>query len=124
MAKKSTQDVQDPEQGAAGVESPGGEQAPLEATVGQGADAASSGVEAQGGEQPPGVTEPPVVNTSVPPVAPDSEPPVMVECAVLLDCIYGKHDDIITLTEGEAKSAQVGGYVDTHPNAIKAIRGH
>lgn len=124
MAKKSTQDLQGTEQGAAGVASVGGEQVPLETAVDQGAGAVSPGVEAQGGEQPLVATEPPVVNASVPPGAPDPEPPVMVECAVLLDCIYGKHDDIITLTESEARSAQAGGYVDTHPNAIKAIRGH
>ena len=126
MAKKNTQDTQELEQDAAGVASPSGEQVPLETVVGQGPEAGSSGIEEQGGEQPPDATEQPVVSTDdAPPGVPDPElPVVMVECAVLLDCIYGKHDDIITLTESEAKSAQAGGYVDTHPNAIKAIRGH
>lgn len=45
-----------------------------------------------------------------------------VECAVLCDNIYGKHDDIIELDADAAKAAAAAGYVDTHPNAIKAIR--
>lgn len=45
-----------------------------------------------------------------------------VECAVLCDNIYGKHDDIIELDAGAAKAAEAAGYIDTHPNAIKAIR--
>lgn len=45
-----------------------------------------------------------------------------VECAVLYDSIYGKHDDIIKLGPDAAKAAESAGYVDTHPNAIKAIR--
>lgn len=147
MAKKSTQDLQNPGQEETGVAPSSGEQTPLETAVDQGAAVGAPEVAAQPGEQqppvaaeppvvntvvppgapdpePPVAAEPPVVNAVVPPGTPDPEPPVMVECAVLLDCIYGKHDDIITLTESEAKAAQAGGYVDTHPNAIKAIRGH
>lgn len=45
-----------------------------------------------------------------------------VECAVLHDSIYGKHDDIIKLLADQAAEAAKAGYVDTHPNAIKAIR--
>lgn len=45
-----------------------------------------------------------------------------VECAVLYDSIYGKHDDIIQLDEETAKAAEAAGYIDTHPNAILAIR--
>lgn len=45
-----------------------------------------------------------------------------VECAVLHDSVYGKHDQIIELDAAAAKAAAAGGYVDTHPNAIKAIR--
>lgn len=47
----------------------------------------------------------------------------VVECAVLYDNIYGKHDDIIELPAEQAAAAAAAGYVDTHPNAIKAIRG-
>jgi hypothetical protein len=47
----------------------------------------------------------------------------LVECAVLHDSIYGKHDDIIELDATHAEAARAAGYVDTHPNAIKAIRG-
>lgn len=45
-----------------------------------------------------------------------------VLCAVLCDCVYGKHDDILELDAGVADAAYAAGYVDTHPNAIKAIR--
>lgn len=45
-----------------------------------------------------------------------------VECAVRLDCPYGKHDDIIELPANEALSAFEAGLVDTHPNAVAAIR--
>lgn len=46
----------------------------------------------------------------------------LVECAVLHDSIYGKHDEIIELDAVQAEAARAAGYVDTHPNAIKAIR--
>ena len=107
MAKKSTQDVQEPGQDTAGVASSGNEQGSLETAVGESGNGVSQGLEAQDSDQ----------------ASDASAPVVMVECAVLLDCIYGKHDEIISLTQSEAKSAQAGGYVDTHPNAIKAIRG-
>lgn len=45
-----------------------------------------------------------------------------VECAVLYDSIYGKHDDIILLDRADAEDAYRAGYVDTHPNAMRAIR--
>lgn len=45
-----------------------------------------------------------------------------VECAVLFDCIYGKHDDIIEMDADLAEAARAAGFVDTHPNAVKAIR--
>lgn len=45
-----------------------------------------------------------------------------VECAVLCDCVYGKHNDIIELDADIAQAAFEAGYVDTHPNAMKAIR--
>lgn len=51
-----------------------------------------------------------------------SKPAAKIECAVLCDCVYGKHDDIISLDRAEAETARAAGYVDTHPNAIKAIR--
>lgn len=47
-----------------------------------------------------------------------------VVCAVRMDCIYGKHDDVIELPVPEAQAAEDAGFVDTHPNAIAAIRGH
>jgi len=59
--------------------------------------------------EPPALTEPPVLE--------------VVECAVLYDNIYGRHDDIIELPAEQAEAARAAGYVDTHPNAIKAIRG-
>ena len=49
--------------------------------------------------------------------------PALVECAVLCDCVYGKHGEIIELAPEAAKAAQAAGCVDTHPNAIKALRG-
>lgn len=45
-----------------------------------------------------------------------------IECAVLCDSIYGKHDDIIELDAATAHAAKAAGWVDTHPGAIKAIR--
>ncbi|MFT0532433.1 hypothetical protein ACMHYJ_06300 [Castellaniella hirudinis] len=45
-----------------------------------------------------------------------------IECAVRLDCLYGKHDDIIELPAPEAQAACEAGFVDTHPNAVAAIR--
>lgn len=45
-----------------------------------------------------------------------------VLCAVLCDCVYGKHNDILELDADVAEAARVAGCVDTHPNAIKAIR--
>lgn len=60
------------------------------------------------------------------PAADPAAPEEPVECAVLMDSIYGRHDAIITLPAGEAKAAAADGYVDPHPNAIRAIRdrGH
>ncbi len=46
----------------------------------------------------------------------------LVECAVLHDSIYGKHNEIIRLSVDHAAAAETAGYVDSHPNAIKAIR--
>lgn len=45
-----------------------------------------------------------------------------VPCAVLKDSFFGKHDEIIDLPKELALEAEREGYVDTHPNAIKAIR--
>lgn len=56
------------------------------------------------------------------PAKPEAAKAAKVECAVLHDCIYGKHDDIISLDAAEAKAAEAAGYVDTHPNALRAIR--
>lgn len=47
----------------------------------------------------------------------------LVVCAVRMDCIYGKHDDLVELTPAQARAAEAGGYVDAHPAAIAAIRG-
>ena len=46
----------------------------------------------------------------------------LVECAVLHNCVYGKHDEIVSLPAAVAEAAAKAGDVDTHPNAIKAIR--
>lgn len=54
--------------------------------------------------------------------APPVEKGKKVECVVLYDSIYGKHDEIIKLGAAAAKAAAEAGYVDPHPNAIKAIR--
>lgn len=51
----------------------------------------------------------------------ESEP--LVECAVRMDCIFGRHDEIIELPASQAQAAEAGGFVDTHPNALAAIRG-
>lgn len=45
-----------------------------------------------------------------------------VECAVRFDSVYGKHGEIIELDAAAAEAAYAAGYVDTHPNAIRAIR--
>lgn len=45
-----------------------------------------------------------------------------IECAVLHDCVYGKHDDIILLDRHEAEAAAKANCVDPHPAAIKALR--
>lgn len=45
-----------------------------------------------------------------------------VECAVLHDSVYGKHDEIILLDRHIAEAAAAANYVDPHPAAIKAIR--
>lgn len=45
-----------------------------------------------------------------------------VECAVLHDSVYGKHDDIILLDRHEAEAAAKANCVDLHPAALKAIR--
>jgi hypothetical protein len=50
------------------------------------------------------------------------EPVDLVECAVLYDSVYGKHDDIIQLPRAQADAAHAAGFVDTHPHAMKAIR--
>lgn len=46
----------------------------------------------------------------------------VVECAVLYDSQYGKHDEIILLAPEAAELLGSHGFVDPHPNAIKAIR--
>lgn len=51
----------------------------------------------------------------------ESDP--LVECAVRMDCIFGRHDEIIELPASQAQAAEAGGFVDTHPNALAAIRG-
>jgi hypothetical protein len=65
----------------------------------------------------PAAVDPPVVALA-PPV--DSAP--LVECAVLHDCEYGKHDEIVMLAPATAEAAAKANCVDPHPNAIKAIR--
>ena len=54
--------------------------------------------------------------------APAKEAGGKVLCAVLCDCVYGKHNDILELDADTAEAAYAAGYVDTHPNAAKAIR--
>lgn len=46
----------------------------------------------------------------------------MVECVVLHDNVYGKHGEIIELEPAIAEAARGGGYVDTHPNALKFFK--
>lgn len=53
---------------------------------------------------------------------PPEEPADLVQCAVLYDSVYGKHDDIIELPRAQADAAHAAGFVDTHPHAMKAIR--
>lgn len=71
-------------------------------------------------EQAPDVAEGKLDNDS--PLTLDDDSVPAVECAVLHDSVYGKHDEIITLPADQAVAAATAGYVDTHPNAIKAIR--
>ena len=58
----------------------------------------------------------------VAPAAPVNVEAKLVECAVLHDCVYGKHDEIVQLSPAIAEAAANAGCVDPHPNAIKAIR--
>lgn len=71
-------------------------------------------------EQAPDMAEGELDNDS--PLTPDDDLAPTVECAVLHDSVYGKHDEIITLPEDQAVAVAAAGYVDMHPNAIKAIR--
>ena len=127
MAKPKTQDVQDavnlspekenepltnPDTGPADVQQPEQE---LEGTLIGASESENAAAGGDGGETS-------AAQTNEPGDAKDGEPVQLIECAVLLDCIYGKHDDIIQLTPDQADAAKAGGYVDTHPNAIAAIR--
>lgn len=69
-------------------------------------------VAAGGPSSLPDVQDPPLPPTPVD----------LVECAVLYDSVYGKHDDIIQLPRAQADAAHAAGFVDTHPHAMKAIR--
>jgi hypothetical protein len=64
----------------------------------------------------------PAAESSPEQTAPPEEPADLVECAVLYDSVYGKHDDIIQLPRAQADAAHAAGFVDTHPHAMKAIR--
>jgi hypothetical protein len=127
MAKPKTQDVQDavnlspekenepltnPDTGSADAQQPEQE---LEGALIGATENENAAVGGDGGATP-------AAQTTELEDAKDGEPVQLIECAVLLDCIYGKHDQIIELTPDEADAAKAGGYVDTHPNAIAAIR--
>ena len=41
---------------------------------------------------------------------------------VLVDCVYGKANDVASLNAGDLKSAEAGGLVDAAPAAVKYAR--
>lgn len=45
-----------------------------------------------------------------------------VEAVVLCDCIFGNVGEVVTLTPGEAETGRAIGVLDTHPEAIKAVK--
>lgn len=49
-----------------------------------------------------------------------SEKPEAVEAFVLVDCIFGKAGEVVTLTNAEAAVGKEVGMLDLHPEAIKA----
>ena len=52
-------------------------------------------------------------------LANDGDVPIQgTKVRVLVECIYGKANDIAELTEAEIKSAKESGIVDDHPDAV------
>lgn len=41
-----------------------------------------------------------------------------VKVRVLTECVYGKADDVVELTESEATQATADGIADAHPDAV------
>jgi len=46
----------------------------------------------------------------------------MVEATVLRDCGFGAGGDIVTLPEADAAVGVEHGMLDTHPDAVKAVK--
>ncbi len=42
-----------------------------------------------------------------------------IRARVLLDCSYGRANDVVELTAAEIESARSAGAVDDHPDAVK-----
>ncbi|AEC22291.1 hypothetical protein PT7_P055 (plasmid) [Pusillimonas sp. T7-7] len=45
----------------------------------------------------------------------------LVRGVVLFDSWVGKHDEIVEYDEKTAREIEAAGYIDTHPNALKAV---
>jgi hypothetical protein len=104
-------------------------------------DAPTSAPEPAATDQPPvePASDPPAVaaDAAAPPPAPvdqagDDQPPAAalagtdappaplatVRALVLLDCIYGRVNEVKEFEPSLAKAAAADGYIDTHPNAV------
>ena len=51
------------------------------------------------------------------------KPPETVEALVLVDCIYGKCGQVVTLTAAEAAYALENKFIDVAPAAISNAKG-
>jgi hypothetical protein len=45
----------------------------------------------------------------------------MIKVVVLRDCHYGKCRDIVEITEDDAKSGVIAGYLDDNKSAVEAL---
>jgi L-asparaginase/Glu-tRNA(Gln) amidotransferase subunit D len=48
-------------------------------------------------------------------------PVKMIKVVVLRDCHYGKCRDIVEITEDDAKSGVIAGYLDDNKSAVEAL---
>lgn len=53
----------------------------------------------------------------------DGDSPQKVLALVLLDCHYGKCGEVKEFDAVQANALRIGGYIDTHPNAVAWAKG-